>query len=91
MKLRDRACRVSLDYSDGLCTTHSSHNRAGSEVGLDTYGKTSHESTNPIVYSDLLPLGHSFMSRPGSGDGSSWRRTCPRAWRPLPAASLGHT
>lgn len=65
MKLRARACRVSLDYSDGLCTTHGSHSKAGSEVGLDTYGKTSTENTNPSVYQDLFPLGHSFVSRQG--------------------------
>lgn len=27
MTLRARACHVSLDYSDGLCTTHGSHSR----------------------------------------------------------------
>lgn len=85
MTLRARACHISLDYSDRLCTTHGSHSREGSEVGLDTYGKTSSENTNPSVSQDLFPLGHGFVSRPGSGDGSSWRRPCPRAWRrPLP-------
>lgn len=74
MTLRARACYVVLDYSDGLCTTHGSHSREGSDVGLDIYGKTSSENTKHGVSQDLFPLVYGFMSRPGSGDGSSWRR-----------------
>lgn len=54
MTLGARACHISLDYSNGLCTTRHSHGREGSEAGLDTYGKTSSESTNPIVSRELF-------------------------------------
>lgn len=61
MTLRARACYVSLDYSDGLCTTHGSHSREGSDVGLDTYGKRSSENTKPRVSQDLFPLRHGLI------------------------------
>lgn len=85
MTLRARACHISLDYSDGLCTSHGSHSREGSNVGLDTYGKTSSESTNPSVSQDLFPLGHGFMSRPGSRE-----RTPQGMEKTSPQMSLGH-
>lgn len=76
MALRARSCHVSLDYSDGLCTTHGSRSKGGNEVGLDMCGRRSSESTSPSVSQDLFLLGHGFMSKPESGGGSSWRRPC---------------
>lgn len=48
MTLRARACHVSLGYSDGLCTTHGSHSREGSEVGLDTMEKQAVRAPTPV-------------------------------------------
>lgn len=83
MTPRTRACHISLDYSGVLCTTHGSHSREGSAVGLDTYRKTTSESSNPSVSQASCPgQGVEMAHRAGgcaSGPGENFS-----------PASLGH-
>lgn len=86
-----RAGHVCSDSCDGLCTTHTSHSREGSEAGLDSDGKTSRESCKGRVPGSCSRQGTAPC--PGRGGGSSQRwQPCPRAGTRLSLGlSPGHS
>lgn len=82
------------DGCDGLCTTHTSQSRAGSEAGLDTSAKTSRESSKAAVPGSCSHQGSAAC--PGSGDGSwqgqelsipSSMPALPSSWHPQVGAA----